>query len=438
MHAVSLFERLRRCLRQLRTAAGGNVTTTFSMSIIPLVGFVGAAVDYSHANSVKIAMQAALDSTALMLSKSAMTMNEQQIQTTADQYFKALFNRPEASSVTVSATYTTSGGSKIVIGATSNVKTDFMGLLGVSQMTVSVGTQVKWGNTRLRVALALDTTGSMDSDGKIEALKSATKSLLSQLRSAAVNNGDVYVSIIPFSKDVNVGRTAYQEDWIRWDLWEERNGRCSDNDYRSRSSCIDRDKTWTASSRSNWNGCITDRDRDWDTTNAGPDPTNSVTLFPAEQYGSCPAQLMGLTYDWTALNDKVDDLYPAGNTNQGIGIAWAFQSLTASPFTIPPKDPNYRYSDVIILMSDGLNTQNRFSTSQWSIDARELTTCTNAKNAGIVIYTVQVNTGGDPTQDVMRNCASSTDKFTEIKRANQLVAAFNSIGTALSNLRIAE
>ena len=51
---------------------------------------------------------------------------------------------------------------------------------------------------------------------------------------------------------------------------------------------------------------------------------------------------------------------------------------------------------------------------------------------------MQVNTGGDPTQDVMRNCASSTDKFTEIKRANQLVAAFNSIGTALSNLRIAE
>jgi hypothetical protein len=161
-------------------------------------------------------------------------------------------------------------------------------------------------------------------------------------------------------------------------------------------------------------------------------------MFPAEQYSSCPAQLLPLTYDWTTLNDKVDGLYPNGNTNQGIGIAWAFQALTASPFTIPAKDANYKYTEVIILMSDGLNTQNRFSSNQSSIDTRELTTCTNAKNAGIVIYTVQVNTGGDPTQAVMKNCASSADKFTEIKKANQLVAAFNSIGTALSNLRIAQ
>jgi hypothetical protein len=50
---------------------------------------------------------------------------------------------------------------------------------------------------------------------------------------------------------------------------------------------------------------------------------------------------------------------------------------------------------------------------------------------------VQVNTGGDATSTVLKNCAS-TDKFTEIKTANQLVSTFASIGTALSNLRIAE
>ena len=45
----------------------------------------------------------------------------------------------------------------------------------------------------------------------------------------------------------------------------------------------------------------------------------------------------------------------------GIGLAWAWQSLTAAPFTIPAKDPNYQYSEIIILMSDGLNTQNRWT-----------------------------------------------------------------------------
>ena len=51
---------------------------------------------------------------------------------------------------------------------------------------------------------------------------------------------------------------------------------------------------------------------------------------------------------------------------------------------------------------------------------------------------MQVNTGGDPTQSVMKNCASAADKFTEIKQANQLVSTFNSIGIALSNLRLAQ
>ena len=49
-----------------------------------------------------------------------------------------------------------------------------------------------------------------------------------------------------------------------------------------------------------------------------------------------------------------------------------------------------------------------------------------------------INTGGDPTQSVLLNCASSADKFIEIKKASQVLSAFNSIGTALTNLRIAQ
>jgi Flp pilus assembly protein TadG len=217
---ASILRRLRTLLRTLRTANRANVTVTFALATVPIVGFVGAAVDYSHANSVKTAMQAAVDSTALMLSKQAATLTQSDVQTKADAYFKALFNRPEASGVLVTSTYTTDGGSKMVIAATANVKANFMGLMGVTEMKMRAESTSKWGNTKLRVALALDTTGSMSDDGKIDALKTATKSLLTQLKAAASKDGDVYVSIIPFSKDVNFGKSSYQETWIRWDLWE--------------------------------------------------------------------------------------------------------------------------------------------------------------------------------------------------------------------------
>ena len=33
-------------------------------------------------------------------------------------------------------------------------------------------------------------------------------------------------------------------------------------------------------------------------------------------------------------------------------------------------------------------------------------TCANIKAAGITLYTIQVNTGGDPTSTLLQNCAS--------------------------------
>jgi Flp pilus assembly protein TadG len=444
-----LLDRLCRTLRELRAANGANVTVTFALATVPMVGFVGAAVDYSHANSVKAAMQAAADSTALMVSKDAATLTNAALQTKANDYFKALFTRTEATGLTVVAIYNanTGNGSQVIINASSNVKADFMGLMGVSQMKVAVDSQVRWGNTKMRVALALDTTGSMAQDGKMDALKTSVKSLLAQLKAAASKDGDVYVSIVPFSKDVNVGKSNYNQSWVdfkdhgSWDGWDSDNGddvsttTCTKNGKKSKCTTS---TSWVPDNHNTWNGCVTDRDQDYDTTNTAPSTSLQATLFPAEQYDYCPAQLMALSYDWSALNTKVDSLFPAGNTNQNIGLAWAFQSLTAAPFTIPPKDPNYKYSEVIILVTDGLNTESRYHTSQTPIDLRQLKTCANAKAKGIIIYTMFINTGGDPTQSVLQNCATDASKYVEVKSSNQVLSAFNSIGTALSNLRIAQ
>ena len=62
-------------------------------------------------------------------------------------------------------------------------------------------------------------------------------------------------------------------------------------------------------------------------------------------------------------------MQPTGNTNQGIGLAWGWMTLaTTEPFNAPAKDSNYTNKDVIVLLSDGLNTQNR-----WYINAARST-----------------------------------------------------------------
>jgi Flp pilus assembly protein TadG len=463
---IAASQSLRMRMKNFVRDRAGNVAMTFGIATLPIIGAVGAAIDFSHANDVKAAMQAALDSTALMLSRDAATLSSGDLNTKAKNYFTALFTRPEATNIVVTATYRTSGGSQVIVNGSAKVPTSVMGIVGYNTITVDGSATAKWGSERLRVALALDVTGSMASDGKMSALKDATKALLLQLKGAAATNGDVYVSIIPFNKDVNVGKSNYTMNWIDWSDWNGENGHyestrnCSN--YRtgrsgrnSRRCNDDNDGDWTVDNHNTWNGCITDRDQDYDQKVDVPtntSTTNPSKLWPAEQFGDCPAQMQGLTYNWTTLNSVVDSLKSVGNTNQGIGLVWAWQSLVGGgPLTAPAKDSNYSYKDIIILMSDGMNTENRYSSSQTQIDKRMYDssksgagTCANAKSAGVIIYSVQVNTGGDPTSTVMKNCAGSKDKmvdpekFWEIKSSGDLGTVFNTIGTNLTKLRVAK
>ena len=459
---MTMWKNLTRACSAFKTARGGNVMITFALATLPVVGTVGFAVDYSHANSVKAAMQAALDSTALMLSKDAATTSSSALQTKAANYFNALFTRPEAKSITIAATYTTTGGSAVTVNGSGNVPTNFLGIIGYNSIAVNGTATAKWGSSRLRVALALDNTGSMAMDGKITALKTATKSLLSQLQSAATTNGDVYVSIIPFSKDVNVGASNYAANWIDWSDWDADNGHDTSTQTctttakgksgKTTQKCTS-STTWVANNHNTWNGCITDRDMSYDQLVTAPNPADATlpagqasTLFPAEQYAYCPLQMMGLNYNWASMNSLVDQMYPNGNTNQPIGLVWAWQSLIGGgPLSAPAKDPTYQYQDVIILLSDGLNTEDRYYTAQAAIDNRMWLstrngsgTCANIKAAGVTIYTIQVNTGGDPTSTLLQNCASSPDKFFVLTTASAILTTFNSIGTNLTKLRVAK
>ena len=406
-----------------------------AIAIVPLMGAVGASIDYTRANAARAAFQTALDSTALALSKTASTQSPGQIQTAATDIFTALFSRPEVQNVAVAAQYSTTAGSKLVLDGSATIPTAFLHILGFDQIAISATSTSTWGNTRLRVALVLDNTGSMAQDDKMTALKNASQNLLTQLQNAASTADDVYVSIVPFNKDVNFGASNYQQSWLRWDLWDPLNGTCSITKYHKQSSCNSNGGTWTPANHNTWNGCVTDRDQNYDTTNDAP--LAGATLYPAEQYSSCPAQLLGLSNDWTALSGKIDDMQPNGNTNQAVGLQAGWQSLTAAPFTVPSMDPNYKYTQAIILLSDGLNTEDRWYSNASSIDTRQQKTCDNIKAAGITIYTVQVNTGGDPTSTLLQSCASDASKFFLLTSSTQIVTTFNQIGTALSNLRLA-
>ena len=250
--------------RKLRSAAGrfigardGNIAAIFALSAIPILCFVGAAIDYTRANAARSSMQAALDSTALMLSKdlSAGTINTSQINEKASAYFGALYNNKDAKNVSVTASYTAPSGTNpanIKLDGSGKIITEFMRIAGFPDMGFNSSSTTTWGNVRLRVALVLDVTGSMADDGKMDAMKPAAKALVDQLSALSKTNGDIYISIVPFTKDVNVGSSNYSKFWIDWTDWDAANGYSTCTARNSRGNCTA--SYWTPNNHNTWIG----------------------------------------------------------------------------------------------------------------------------------------------------------------------------------------
>jgi Flp pilus assembly protein TadG len=390
-----------------RADRGGNTTLIFALAIIPIFGAVGAAVDYSRGNSARTAMQAALDATTLMIAREALDLQNGQVQQKAKSYFNAQFTRSDVSNLHLGFELKTNGpGDFTVIGdASAKMDTAMAQIIGYNKMDLRTNSQVRWGFKALELALALDNTGSMASKNKMVELKAAVKLLFETLRKNTKVAGDTKIAIVPFSTVVNIGTEYKDAPWIAYD---------------------------GAINSASWAGCVADRDQPHDVKDSAPG--SSATNFPAADCGSL-AKSLPLTGDWTALEAKVDSMTPSGMTNVTIGAVWAWHALTSGePFT-QGQAARPDVDKVIILLTDGLNTANRFTTNASQIDARTAAVCDNIKAAKIKMYTVRVIEGNAA---LLQACATASNMFYDVQVSTQLKDVFASIAASLSGTRLAK
>ncbi len=113
-------------------------------------------------------------------------------------------------------------------------------------------------------------------------------------------------------KDVNVGSSNYNANWIDWgtatqDLlltdnnsWDAQNGSCSKGNKSDRSSCLSQNGNpkWTPDNHNTWNGCVVDRG-----AASGPSILNTDTNVASAQHRA----------DRHAVRGRTVQLVPAGH-----------------------------------------------------------------------------------------------------------------------------
>src|SRR5690606_14683884 len=129
-----------------------------------------------------------------------------------------------------------------------------------------------------------------------------------------------------------------------------------------------------------------------------------------------------------------DSMTPSGNTNITIGMAWGLAALAsqeplpgAKPYDTPALDK------VMVVLTDGDNTENRWTHVSSQIDARTRLACDAVKDRKIKLYTIRVIAGN---AELLRECASAPDMYYEVRNAGELGPVFQRIAAEITTLRL--
>lgn len=209
--------------------------------------------------------------------------------------------------------------------------------------------------------------------------------------------------------------------------------------------------------------------------------TGSINTSKAGPNQDCPFNaLTPLTTNKTTVLTAIKAMAPQGYTNIHQGAIWGYHMLSPTEPLREAQGYDTSTVKVMILMTDGENTVNGFSSSSMNrstgymaygypgpapyngriysstyptpssdaqvtaaMDSRTLETCTQAKKPvavgepdKIVIYTIGLNAPNQKTIDLLRGCATDAAHAFFPNDPADLTATFKLIADQLSNLRL--
>ena len=183
----------------------------------------------------------------------------------------------------------------------------FARLLGQSTISLSASTEVVWGIKKLNLALVLDNTGSMAQSGKMTELKTAAHNLLTTLKNAAKIAGRRQ----GLDRAVRHRRQCRHRQRRRHLDRLDRLGRGQrhlQQQQLQHKELLPIARQDLDSRSAQHLERLRQRPRPEQRRDATPrrSPGAPATLFRAHQAANCPAAMMPLCDDWTALNAKID------------------------------------------------------------------------------------------------------------------------------------
>jgi len=455
----------------------GSAMPMVGLAIFMLTAAAGTAIDMGRIQIVQSRMQSALDAAGLAVGS---VVNSVNINTETGKYFYANFpSGYMGTDITQLSAVTTADKNVITLKAVGNVNMTFMKLLGVPSAQVEANSQITRANRGMELVLVMDNTGSMNSSAggsvsKINAAKTAAKTLLTTIYGTNDTIPNVWVGLVPFAQAVNIGTgnaSWTQTNSFNWGTssW----GGCVDAREAGGEDITDTPPStskypqyyWPCDTNNKWYGTNSNRDN----CATGSATKYKTTISPSTQGPNyyCSQAITPMTASKATLTAGINAMQARGNTHIGLGLVWGWNMLSPKwrgswggemAINALPLDYNTPLMNkVVILMTDGDNTidngsrggywylsNGKLGTTNSSnavtqLNSRTTSVCNAMKAQGVLIYTIALGTSiSSSSQTLLRNCATKPEYYFLSPSTDTLQTVFTQIGDSLANLRISK
>ena len=202
---------VRRFVAPVLADRRGVAAVFLAVSLIPMVGAVGLAIDSSLGYLLKARMSKSLDAAGLAAGRKALDDDAEDI---ARAYFDANFGEDLGDIELTDFEFELDDEQRhVTLSAQATTPTYFMRVFGHDLMTVSARTVIERQTTGMELALVMDNTGSMwNSDTATNlagtpfaAMRDAALNLIDIIYGEEEELDNVWVSLVPYVAAVNIG-----------------------------------------------------------------------------------------------------------------------------------------------------------------------------------------------------------------------------------------
>ncbi|MEM5500114.1 hypothetical protein WNY59_00780 [Ahrensia kielensis] len=220
-------------LRRFRDDKSGSAYVLAALSMMPIFGMMALAIDYTNQDRVYTDLETATQTVALHLAK-RVALDPSGIPAEFEEEGKKLLEALVSEPVTYDKFAVDVDSGKVQIIAKSQVKTYFMHMFGYEHLDARVQTESRFGRKNIEVAIAIDNSGSMDTNAaalgqrfksRMDSAKDGAKTLINVASDSVANieSADIKFSVVPWNQQVRVpndylGSGNKQDAW--WIDWE--------------------------------------------------------------------------------------------------------------------------------------------------------------------------------------------------------------------------